>query len=110
MNWITPLILLIIFESFADIFAKEYSLKNSPWFWVGAILLYVLANSFWLYAIKSGSGLARGAVLFSVASAILALFIGLVFYKEPFNSTQILGMVIGLVAIILILWGDLRPI
>jgi len=28
MNWIIPLLLLIIFESLADIFAKEYSLKG----------------------------------------------------------------------------------
>lgn len=104
MFWIIPIIFLIIFEIIADIFAKEYSLKGYWWFWVAAILAYVVANAFWLWGIRSGSGLARGAIIFSVVSAILAIIIGLYFYKEETNYIQVIGMVIGALSLILIFW------
>ena len=91
----------------ADIFAKEWSLKTNHVFWICALASYVIANSFWLYAIKNGSGLARGATIFSIASAILAIVIGLVFYKEPLSTVQLVGMIFGLIAIVLILWNEL---
>ncbi|MFA6585649.1 MAG: EamA family transporter [Candidatus Paceibacterota bacterium] len=104
MFWVIPLIFLIIFEIVADIFAKEYALKGSWYFWVSAILAYVIANSFWLWSIKSGSGLARGAIIFSVSSAVLAVIIGLYFYGEETNKIQIAGMILGLLSLILIFW------
>ena len=104
MTWIIPLALLIIFEIIADIFAKEYSLKNYWYFWVGALLAYVLANIFWLQAIKNGSGLTKGAIIFSVSSAVLATIIGLWFYHEEVTKLQIIGIVLGLFALTLIFW------
>ena len=105
--WVFPLSLLIVFEVIADIFAKEWSLKNNPLFWVASLLGYVIANAFWLYAMKNGSGLARGATIFSVASAILAILIGIVFYRESVTTIQLVGMIVGLVAIVLIFWNEL---
>lgn len=104
MFWIIPLIFLILFEIIADIFSKEYSLKGYWWLWAGALLGYVLANVFWLWSIKSGSGLARGATIFGVSSAIIALVIGLYFYGEETNKLQIAGMVLGVCSLVLIFW------
>ena len=104
MLWIIPLIFLILFEIVADIFAKEYSLRDNWYFGGGALLAYVLANMFWLWAIKSGSGLARGATIFGVASAIIAVLIGLYFYGEEANKFQLAGMALGVLALILIFW------
>lgn len=104
MFWIVPIFFLIIFEIIADIFAKEYSLHGKWYFWVGGLLGYVLANMFWLWGIKSGSGLARGAVIFSVASAILAIIIGIHFYGENVNKVQTAGIVLGALSLVLIFW------
>lgn len=104
MIWIVPLSLLIIFEVVADIFAKEYSLKGNWYLWTGALLAYVIANVFWLNAIKNGSGLGRGAIIFSVASAIIAVIIGVYFYHENTNKIQLIGMGLGVISIILIFW------
>ena len=104
MFWIFPISLLIIFEVIADIFAKEYSLRSHWYLWAGAILAYIVANIFWLWGIKSGSGLARGAIIFSVASAILAVIIGLYFYGEHTNKIQMAGMILGAISLILIFW------
>ena len=105
MFWIIPLSILIFFEMVADIFAKEWSLGNRSLFYaVLSLFAYLLANTSWLIALRYGSGLARGAIVFSVASAILASLIGIIFYKEHLSHIQIAGIVIGIVSIILIFW------
>lgn len=104
MPWIIPILFLILFEIIADVFAKEYALKGNWYFWISAILAYVIANAFWLWSIRSGSGLARGAIIFSVCSAILAIIIGLYFYGEETNKIQIAGMFVGALSLILIFW------
>ncbi|NDE68166.1 hypothetical protein EB052_01010 [bacterium] len=106
MHWIVAISLLITFEVVADIFAKEYSLKQSVLFWVLSITSYVIANIFWLIAINNGSELARGAVIFSVGSAIAAVVIGLFMYGESVNKVQMIGMLVGIIAIGLISWGS----
>lgn len=103
--WIIPLAILIFFEAIADIFAKEWSLGNRSVFYAAVSLLaYLLANTSWLIALKYGSGLARGAIIFSVVSAILASVIGLVFYKEHLTTIQFAGVALGIVSILLIFW------
>ncbi len=105
MFWIFPLSLLIIFEVIADILAKEWSLKTHLWYLAfGALASYLIANSFWLLALKSGSGLARGAVIFSVSTAITASLLGLIWYQEKMTAVQIIGVLVGIVSLVLIFW------
>lgn len=104
MNWIIPLSLLIVFELIADVFAKEYSLNNTYLLWLGAIASYIIANAFWLNAIKNGSGLGKGAIIFSVASAVIATIIGILVYKEVVTKIQMVGIILGLVSLIFIFW------
>lgn len=106
MRWILPLSLLIVFEIIADIFAKEWSLHGNAIRWIGAISSYVAANTFWLFALKNGSGLGRGAILFSVASAILAATIGFLFYKEQVSKIQLFGVAFGIISLVLIFWEN----
>jgi drug/metabolite transporter (DMT)-like permease len=104
MLWIIPLSFLIAFEMIADVLAKEYSLKGYWYLWVAAILGYIVANSFWLYAIRHGSGLARGAIIFSVATGIIAILIGVYYYHESVSRTQFAGLILGIISITLIFW------
>lgn len=104
MDWLLPLSLLIIFEAIADIFAKEWSIHGNTIRWIGAISSYVIANTFWLFALKNGSGLGRGSIIFSVVSAILATALGLLFYKEEISRVQLFGVVFGIISLVLIFW------
>jgi small multidrug resistance pump len=102
--WILFLGLLILSEALADILAKEWSVKG---FWLralAAIVAYVIANIFWLFALDNGSGLARGSIIFSVASAVLGSAIGIYLYREELSALQYAGIALGIVAIGLILW------
>ena len=100
--WLFPISMLLAFEVVADVLAQEYSLHGGWIWWSVAILGYVIANSFWLYAIRHGSGLARGAIIFSVGSAVLACLIAILYYKEQVSPTQIVGLVLGIVALALL--------
>lgn len=102
--------ILVVFEGIADIFSKKYSLDGSTLHWVLAISGYVIANIFWLSAIRGGSGLARGAVLFSIGSAAVAVLLGLFLYKEDIGKTEMVGIFVGLVSIVLLVWPDLKQL
>ena len=104
LPWIFPISLLIFFELVADYFSKEYSLKGGWIFWCLAILGYIVANIFWLNAIRNGSGLAQGAIIFSVGSAVVAVALGILLFKEHVNYIQIVGCLLGVVSLILICW------
>jgi drug/metabolite transporter (DMT)-like permease len=103
--WLVSLFGLIIFELVADVLAKEYSLHGAWYRWLLAIGAYVVANTFWLYAIKNGSGLARGAIIFSVSTAVIAVIIGM-FYREQLGKMQMAGVLLGIVSLILIFWRE----
>lgn len=102
--WVIPISFLIFFEFIADFFAKEYSLKGGPFFWTIAIIGYIIANSFWLYAISHGSELGRGAMIFSVGSAVLAVSLGIFLFKERMSLTVGIGLILGVISLILLLW------
>jgi drug/metabolite transporter (DMT)-like permease len=105
--WIIALGLLVTFEAIADILSKEYALHGTFLYWSLSLLGYVVANIFWLISIRKGSGLARGAILFSVGSAIAAILIGVIKYQEKIGRVEFVGILVGILSIILIFWSDL---
>lgn len=107
MWWLPFLILVIIFELIADVLSKEWSLYPRLLFLIGGILFYLIANIAWLYALRHGVGLARGVSIFSVACTIVAVIIGIIFYKESVSNIQLLGIILGVISLILIFWHDI---
>lgn len=103
MPWIVGIAILLLFESIADIFAKEYSLRNAWWLWSGAIIAYLLANVFWLVAMKNGAGLARGTTLFVIGTLILGVLIGSVLYREHVTVSQWIGIALGIISSLFLL-------
>lgn len=104
MKWLIPLSILIVFELIADILAKNWSERGGWILATGALIAYLLGNTFWLFALKNGSGLAKGAVIFSIVSAVLAIGLGIIFYKETMSRTQLIGVLLGLISLIFIFW------
>ncbi len=101
--WIIPLLGLLLFEALADYFAGGFSHNQKIYFAVIAMLFYIIGNLSWLVSLKNGSGLTRGAILFSVGSALLAVAIGYFVYKEELSPHQIVGVFLGLMSVFLIL-------
>ncbi len=102
MKWLIPLGILILFEGIADYYAGKWGENGKVIFAVIAFVGYALGNLSWLIAVKDGSGLARGAIIFSVASALLAVGIGIFIYKEHLTTVQLVGVALGIISIGLI--------
>ena len=100
--WQIYLLGLFLFEAIADVFAKEFSLRPTKLFAITSILFYVVCNSFWLASIRSGSGLVRGAFVFSIGNSIVALAIGWLMYDERIGFYGWLGIFLALPAIVLL--------
>jgi uncharacterized membrane protein len=94
---------LIILESFADIFAKKYGMEQRSLWFICAIGSYVAANTSWLIYMSKLNNLTIGANIFSVASGLLAAFIGIGFYGEIVDTKHIIGIVLGMVSLWLLL-------
>lgn len=107
MWWIILLIVVIILELIADVLSKQWSLEPKALFLIGGIFFYLIANIAWLLALRNGAGLARGVCIFSVACAVVATIIGLVFYKEPVDKLQLAGIILGIFSLVLIFWQDI---
>lgn len=103
-KWALPIVFLIFTESLADIFAKMWALKGGILFVVLSFGVYILANAFWLFALKDGAGLWRGSLIFSIGSAVIAILIGLLMFNEAISRLQILGIIFGIIALTLIFW------
>lgn len=101
-KWLIPLILLVVFEALADVVAKYFAVTNKLWIAGGALLIYIIANIFWLISLKNGAELATGAVIFSIISEVLAILIGVLIYHEQLSLTQGIGIILGLVSLVLL--------
>ena len=104
MKWILPLSISVFFEMVADILAKNWSLRGGWYLASFSLLGYMLANVFWLFALKNGSGLTKGAIIFSISSAVVATILGVFFYKEDLSTIQMIGVFLGLISLIFIFW------
>ena len=98
-TWLVYLIVLVAFELVADVLAKQFSINGRLVFAVLSILGYVLANIAWLISLRSGGTLSRGSVIFSALNAIVAVIIGLLIYREKAGPYQVVGLVLGIAAI-----------
>ena len=98
-KWVMFLLLLVAFELVADVLAKQFALSGRLVFALTALAGFVAANTAWLLSLRTGAELSRGAVLFSVLSAIGAVLIGLLLYHEKTTGRQLIGLALGLAAV-----------
>ena len=98
-KWLYFLLILVAFELVADILAKQFAMSGKFIFAVLAIVGFVAANTAWLISLRTGAELGKGAVLFSVLSAIGAVIVAVLLYHEKVTGYQLIGLVLGIAAI-----------
>ncbi len=99
-TWLWFILLLVAFELVADILAKQFGITGKILFGVLSILGYVLANLAWLLSLRSGAELSKGSIIFSALSGVGAVLLGLLVYHEKVNTYQVIGVILGIAAII----------
>lgn len=98
--WMVFLFGLVAFELLADLLAKQFAVSGNLAFAVFALLGFMIANGAWLMSLRSGAQLGKGAVLFAVLSGMGAVLIGLLVYQEHVSPSQVIGLVLGIAAIV----------
>lgn len=99
--WSLPMIFLLLCELTADFLGKQWTLYKKSILFSASLLLYVIGNVFWLYAVLNGVGLARGAIIYAVGQEIAAVLMGVAYFKEKLSRKQWVGMLLGLITITL---------
>lgn len=99
-RWLWFVLILVAFELLADVCAKQFGITGKVLFGGLALLGFVLANLAWLLSLRSGAELSKGSILFSALSGVGAVVIGLLVYHEKVNGYQLIGLILGIVAII----------
>ena len=99
-KWLYYLLLLVVFELLADVLAKQFAVSGKYVFAILSIVGFIAANTAWLVSLRTGAELSKGAVLFSVLSGIGAVLIGVFAYHEKATPYQIIGLVLGIAAIV----------
>ena len=102
MKWFLFFSLLMVFETIGNFFSGLFGSFQNFLLFPLVLFIYAIANYFWLQALKSGSGLARGTIYFGVAVIILTSLTGFVFYEEELTILKIIGIGMGLFSLYLL--------
>jgi multidrug transporter EmrE-like cation transporter len=98
--WVLYLFALVAFEVVADVLAKHFALNGKLVLGVLSLCGYVFANIAWLSSLRSGGTLSHGSVIFSALNGVVAVVLGLCVFHEKASPYQLIGMAMGLVAIV----------
>lgn len=100
--WPYLLFLMIGADFVGNIIAKEWSLQGGKVLAVCSILMFIITNIFWLFAIKNGAGLGRGVMFYAAGTSLLAFLAGILWYKETISTTHAAGATFAVLAIVLL--------
>lgn len=100
--WFALFLVFLVFEQAANVLGKQFALSGRCRFAVFSLLSFFVCELPWIFSLRIGLELSRGAVLFSVVPAILAVLIGSLVYKEKATRSQFIGLMLGIVAVALL--------
>jgi drug/metabolite transporter (DMT)-like permease len=101
--WIFFIVAMVLVDVLYTSTAKYWSQHVEKWYLpLIAFIFLIGTNIFFLFALKSGSGLARGTTYFGVLSSILTILIAWFFFKETFTYAQWAGVTLGVLALYLL--------
>ncbi len=90
-----------LFVGGGDYLAKRWSLHPGWGSSAGALACYVASSFFYLLTLTR-KGLVVSCVIWSIASIIAFLFVGLVIYHETLSPIQTAGVVLGIISLLLL--------
>lgn len=85
--------------TFGDMFMKQWSIDNN---WISfslGMIIWVIGLVFLAFSFKS-KNIAVASLIFSLSNVIFLALITWLYYKEPLTTYQIIGIFLGLNAII----------
>lgn len=93
---------LLAFEAAANYYAGTRALHRQPvHFWVASASFFT-GNALWMWALRNGAGMIRGSIVFAIGSVVGTALLGVLVFRETLTPSQVLGCVLGGVAIVLL--------
>ncbi len=98
-KWAYFILLLVVAELAANVFAKQFALHGRLSTAAFSILGFIAANVAWLFALRAGVGIGKGFIVAAVLSGIGTVLLGVLVYHEQISGPALIGVVLGIVAI-----------
>lgn len=96
------LIVAMVFYGFGEFFSKMFANTSLSKFGFLALLFYTFNAVCFLPAIKKFNSLSILGTIWNICYVIITLFIGIFIFGESLTTLQIIGVIFGIVAIILL--------
>lgn len=98
-------VLIILAEAGALYSVKKYSIDKDTKYLVASMIGYMIIPLFLYRLLKIGQGIAMVNVMWNILSTIYGFIIGVAIFGEAVSHLQLIGSILGVLGIILILWG-----
>ena len=91
----------VLGDYFLKLASREPDFLKTPWFYLG-FALYAATAFGWVFVMKHLK-LGTISVLYSVSMVLLLTAIGVVFFRESLNYSELAGIVLAVVSLVLLM-------
>ena len=102
MSVISWILIAMVFYAIGEYSSKEYANTSLYRYGVVAMSGYMLNALCFLPALSKMNSLTILGTLWNLGYVIVTLFIGLVLFREAITTTQMVGLVMGVISIVLL--------
>lgn len=88
-------------EIIGDVFFKKWAIENRPLLMWGGFTIYSIGALFWAFSLKYEM-LSKAISIFTILNLVIAVLVGIIFFKENISVVAKLGIVLGIISIVLI--------
>lgn len=88
-----------------DVLAKYWSTNVKPVFYFAALIAYGFSGFFYIPTLLR-EGLVITSVIWSILSIVGFLAVGIILFKETLTPLQIVGVILGIVALVILKLGE----
>lgn len=96
------LLIAMVFYAIGEYSSKQYANTTLVKFGVYAMIGYTINALCFLPALSKMNSLTVLGTIWNLGYVFVTLFLGLIIFKEPITTTQIIGLVLGVISIILL--------
>ncbi len=91
----------ILVDTFSDILFKKWAVSQDKLMLIAGLISIVITGILWSFSLKY-EFLSKSVVIYNVANLILAVTAGMVLFKEELSTTNLIGVALGIVSIVLL--------
>lgn len=98
------LIISCVVAVIADMLFVWWAKKSThpSWSWISGLVLLNIATLVWMYTMRKGIESATAITFYALFTVIGCSFLGFVVFKEPLSLINIIGLILGIVALVII--------